>query len=315
MDVLELVLVGGKNGGDIHVVEGLGVHVVGAVFLALASILSQHLPVTVPEKGKHLLSIPILLLSLERLIKLNQPAHLGKPRQRLHKRKLVKVARGNHARRRVRFHDLADELGRDLGLLRALLDRAVDGRAHVAVHRRSTALGAKVHVDGEKRLVAVLGDPLGHQGFARSFPGWVGWVDAAGVVLEGGQAGGGVDDDVVGFGAGWAGVAAVFQGNGQRVVKVSGADVAAGCAAVLVVDGLDGDKVVGGTAGGLDGGDQGGQGLVGGNDAVVGGARVVLDFLDEQEVGRFQVGDDLGGHLGHVGAGGGEVLDVVGADC
>lgn len=33
VDVLELALGGGKNRGDVHVVKGLGVHVVGAIAL------------------------------------------------------------------------------------------------------------------------------------------------------------------------------------------------------------------------------------------------------------------------------------------
>ena len=58
------------------------------------------------------------------------------------------------------------------------------------------------------------------------------------------------------------------------------------------------------------------DGLVGGDDAVVGGAVVVLDLLQGHDVGRAEVGDDPLGQPGELGCrvGGGEVLDVVGRD-
>ncbi len=99
-----------------------------------------------------------------------------------------------------------------------------------------------------------------------------------------------------------------------RAVEVRLADVATRLAAVGVGDGVDGGEGVGDAADGADGFDEGGEGGVGGDDAVVGGAGVVLDFLDEEEVGGFEVVCDVGGDLGEVGGGRGEVLDVVAAD-
>src|SRR5262249_6231581 len=72
-------------------------------------------------------------------------------------------------------------------------------------------------------------------------------------------------------------------------------DVAAGLAAVGVVDRVDLAPLVRRSAGCGDGGDQLAEGLVGGHRAVVGGAAVVLDLLQGQQVGGGQVVHDDGG--------------------
>lgn len=92
----------------------------------------------------------------------------------------------------------------------------------------------------------------------------------------------------VGWGFGSRTCGGVEEGEAGGVVEVGGADVGAGLAAVGVVDeGVDdGEGVSGGSVrDGGDGGDEGGEGGGGGGGAVVGGAGVVLDFLEEEEVG------------------------------
>jgi hypothetical protein len=72
----------------------------------------------------------------------------------------------------------------------------------------------------------------------------------------------------------------------------SPADVAAGRAAVGVVDRVDLPVGVGRSARALDGGDELGPGLVRGDRAVLGGAVVVLYLLDREDVGRLEIVDD-----------------------
>lgn len=177
------------------------------------------------------------------------------------------------------------------------------------MQRRGTALGRKVHVDSEEGLVdgPVDGAPLRDEGLAAGVPRRVGGVDAARVVLERGAL-----EDLVGV-EGAARVRLV-ELDDVGLVEVRDADVAARLAAVLAVDGVDDDPVVRDAGLGLDGGRQGGEGEVGGDDAVVGGAVVVLDLLDKDEVGGLEVVHDVGGDGGEVSDGRGEVLDVVVAD-
>lgn len=88
---------------DIHVVEGLGVHVVGTVL--------YQQPPSHPDslRGVHLLGIPLLNRMLQRLIQLHHPRHSRKVLQRLHKGKLVEITRGNDVCRWVKSQNLRDE--------------------------------------------------------------------------------------------------------------------------------------------------------------------------------------------------------------
>ncbi|GAA3418944.1 hypothetical protein [Streptosporangium vulgare] len=119
-------------------------------------------------------------------------------------------------------------------------------------------------------------------------------------------------------GDGRVGVAAgaVDERHARGVEQEHLADVAARLAAVGAVVRVDGAPVVRGSARGLDRRDELRDGLVGRDDAVVGGAVVVLDLLQGEDVGLAEVVDDrlrepreLGGRVG-----GGEVLDVVRRD-
>ena len=94
------------------------------------------------------------------------------------------------------------------------------------------------------------------------------------------------------------------------------ADVAARLAAVLVVDRVDLAELVGRPAGGRDGGDELVERRGGIDDAVVGGAVVVLDLLEREDVRRAQVVDDQAGERLELrrGVARVEVLDVERAD-
>lgn len=208
------------------------------------------------------------------------------------------------------FHDL--EIGRsyssDVGLLGALLDGQVDRRAQVTLQRGTATLGLPVDIDGEEVVLAVQRLPLGGEGLAARVPGKVGRVDAAGVVLQG-RAG----ENLVGIQR--ATRVGLAQTQNVGPVQVSDADIATGLAAILLVEGVDGSESVVDAAYGLDGGSQGGERDVGIDDAVVGGAVVVLDLLEEQDVGGLEVVVDVAGDvLDVLGVAGGKVLNAVVAD-
>lgn len=251
-------------------------------------------------------SIPLVLRHLPDDIQVLKPGDLNKAAQGLNDGELVEVARGNDGGVLVLRQDLRDERACQLGLLRAAVDAAVDGRARVALERRRAALAGPVVVDGEKGAAAVDELPVGGERLARvaeSRP----VVDAAGV-----EAQSGAGDDFVDVRCG-AGVG-VAQAHLERVVEVGGLDVAAGDAAVLVVDGVNTDGEVVDAGNVADGLRQGGEGQVGVGHAVVGFAGVVLDFLQEHDGGRVEVVDDVLGDQRHAGVVRGEVLDVVGTE-
>lgn len=177
------------------------------------------------------------------------------------------------------------------------------------MQRRRAALGRKVHINSEEGLVhgSVDGAPLRDKGLAAGVPRRVCGVDAARVILERGAL-----EDLVGVEC--AARVRLVELDDVGLVEVRDADVAARLASVLSVDGVDDDPIVYNTGLGLDGCRQGGEGEVGGDDTVVGSAVVVLDLLDEDEVGRLEVVHDVGGDGGEVGDGRREVLDVVVAD-
>lgn len=175
-----------------------------------------------------------------------------------------------------------------------LLHALIDGGPRVAMQAGRAALAAEVDVDGEEDLVGALdGLPHGDERLPGGLEVGVGLSDAAGVVLDGRA----VDDGVFVVAASGVGL---VQLDGVRAVQVRAANVAARLAAVLAVDGGHLDEVVPDARGLFDALRQGRQGEVGRGDAVVDGARVVLDLLEEDEVRGAQLGDDLGYDAGQV---------------
>lgn len=169
------------------------------------------------------------------------------------------------------------------------------------------ALAAHVHIDGEEDLAALLGLPLGGEGLAAVIVRRVAGVDAAGVVLERRAV-----EDLVGVGA--AALVGLVEVQDVGAVQVRLADVAAGLAAVLVVEGVDVGEVVAHARLSLQSSGQRAQREAGRGDAVVGRARVVLDLLDEDEIGEAELVHNLVDDAGQMGRVGGQVLRVVGRD-
>lgn len=178
-------------------------------------------------------------------------------------------------------------------LVGALLDALVHRRTLVAVESGRAALAAHVDVDGKENLAALLGPPLSGEGLAAVVVGRVGGVDAAGVELELGAV-----EDLVGVEA--AALVGLVELDDVGAVHVGLADVATGLATVLVVDGLDLGEVVVDARGLADGIGEGGEGHVGRGNAVVGRAGVVLDLLEEDEIGQAELVDDLIDDAGQV---------------
>lgn len=81
------------------------------------------------------ISIPLDLRDLRNDIEILQARDLHEPTQRLDHAELVEIARDNNSGVLVLLQDLGDEPARDLGLLRAAVDAAVDGWAGVALQR------------------------------------------------------------------------------------------------------------------------------------------------------------------------------------
>jgi hypothetical protein len=132
-----------------------------------------------------------------------------------------------------------------------IFDTPVDRRSRITMETAAPALRSKVDVHSEKHIrllsVARAADdlPLRDEGLAAGRPRGVGRVDAAWVVLEGRP----VED---GVGIGRAAGVGLVEADERWLVQVRGADVAAGCAAVFVVDGDDVGEGVGGAAGSAD---------------------------------------------------------------
>lgn len=150
------------------------------------------------------------------------------------------------------------------------------------------------------------GVECGNQRLAGVAPGVVERIDAAGVEFEFGA---GEDLVLVSCGAG----VRVAKGEEGRLVEVGDADVAVGLTAVLVVDGRDLGEGIGDARELLNGVGKSLQRYIAGNNAAFGGTVIVLDFLEEYDVGGAEVVDDLVCDEGEMRRGRGEVLDVVGA--
>lgn len=110
VDVLEFALGGSENRGDVHVVEGLGVHVVGAIGwldgLSATDLEEKFVTTKKKKKSEDLLGITVLNRSVQSLIKFLQPRHLSKSSQRLDKGELVEVTGSNNTSRRVGLQNL-----------------------------------------------------------------------------------------------------------------------------------------------------------------------------------------------------------------
>jgi hypothetical protein len=90
----------------------------------------------------------------------------------------------------------------------------------------------------------------------------------------------------------------VVEADGVGAVEVGVADVAAWLATFLVVEWVDIDPFIGdGRASVRESGDEGGEGEIGGDYAVVCSAVVVLNFLEEEDVRGSEVVDDLSGDI------------------
>lgn len=197
-------------------------------------------------------------------------------------------------------------------LLRPLRHAAVVRGAQVSVQGRAAALGAKVNIDSEEGLGGIESLPGSNEGLAGGSPGCVGGIDPARVELERGAG-----QHLVGIGAGANAVCRLCQGQDGGLVEVRNADVAAGLTAVLVVNGSDLDPAVVDLAVGEvgDGKPEGLEGVGGVDDSVVGGAAVVLDLLQEDEIRGLESVDQLGGDGRQVGRRRAQVLDVEDAHC
>ena len=167
------------------------------------------------------------------------------------------------------------------------------GGAHrllpAAEQRVVAALGGEVVGDGEDGR-APEGE-LAHQRLARAGPRRAGRVDPAGGGRSGATLWPCVTTPVR--------VVAVPPGRSTKATPRSGAeqehlaDVAARLATVGAVGRVDPARVVRRSARGADGRRQHGHRPAGVHRAVVGGAAVVLDLLQRQDVRALQVGDDL----------------------
>ena len=282
---VEVLILGlpGDGGADEHVVEGLAVHVeqVGVAVL-----------------GGH----------VGHIIEIEQTRGLLEGGDGGDLDELVEVTSSDDSGRGVLLEDLGNELASDGGLLNALLNAVVDGGAGVTVEGGGATLAGLVDVDGEEGLaVALDGLPGGSEGLAALGPGGAGGGNAAGVELELGAL-----EDLVDIGGGT--LVGVVQLNDVGAVDVGNADVTTGGTTILVVLGDNLGEVVHDAAELLNAGSQGGEGHVAGDGAVVGGTRVVLDLLEEDEIGGEHLLDDLGGNALHVGRLGVEVASVVVGD-
>ena len=280
VEVLDLGSVGDESRADQDVVELLSIHVedVG-VALGLGE-----------AEGAELRHVVLL----------------GEDALGLHEGELIEVAGGDDAGLRVLLVESVDEGSNALGLPGALLDAVVDGRASVTVQGGGTTLGAVMNVDGVEGLVLgpTDGAPSCDKGLAAVVPGGVGDVDAARV--EGELAS--LEDDGLISATTLVGLP---QLDNVGAEQVSVTNVAAGLAAVLVANRLDLDKVVGKATQGLDLGGEVGESEVGADNGVVGGAVVVLNLLDEDEVRGLHVLNDVSSDRGKMRRLGPEVLNVV----
>jgi hypothetical protein len=249
------------------------------------------------------ISIPLLLRDLRNNIQILQTRHLHKPAQRLHCSELVEIACDNNRSILILLQDLGDERARDFSLTSAAVDAAVDGRTSVALQRGRAAFACPVVVDGEEGARAVDHFPVRDDGLA-GVAERLAVVDAARVEAKRWPR----KDFVDVGGVAWVGV---LEAHFAGVVKVRGLDVAAGGAAVLVVDWVDVDVQVVYAGDVADGLGERGEGQVGVGHAVVCFAGVVLDFLQEHDRGRVEVVDDVLGDEWDAGVVGSEVLDVV----
>lgn len=165
-----------------------------------------------------------------------------------------------------------------------------------------------MHVDGEEGLLAAVdGPPLGHNRLTARIPRRVGRVDTPGVILEQGPL-----ENLVCVDA--AALVRLVQLDDIGTVEVCAADVAAGLTAIYAILRLHLGKVILDAASLKEALGERGEGKVGADNAVVGGARAILNLLEDDEIGSAQLVDDLVNDLGEVRAIGGEVLGVVGGD-
>lgn len=161
-----------------------------------------------------------------------------------------------------------------VGLSDTLVHATINRRTWIAFDGRAAALAGEVHIDGEKGVPAIQRLPLRDERLAASFPSWVERINEAWVEAERRARG-----DLDGFRAGpWVGVAKAESG---VVVDVGVADVAAGLAAVGVVDRRNFNERIVLAALSSDAGDEGGERQIGGDHGIIGRAIVVLDFLKE----------------------------------
>ena len=196
----------------------------------------------------------------------------------------------------------------DLSLLCALLNTLVDRSTGVTVDRSRTTLASKVHVDGEERLLGSLDRlPHGNKGLTAVIPSSVCGINAARVVLEGRA----VEHLVGSIGSSGVGLDEL---DNVRSVQECCANVATRLTTVLVVHGIDLSPGVLDTAGFLNTISKGRQCQVGRNNTVIGGTRVVLNFLQEDQVRSAQLVDDLLNNEREVSRLGVEVLSVVVGD-
>ncbi len=223
-------------------------------------------------------------------------------RDRRREFEIIQVAQYDHIRRGVQGQDLPDEAVDHLALGHALGLCAEHGRLGATEKGIVAGLGLEM-VDDDEDFLAV------EEKFSRQGP--AGALEAGGRVLDPGR--------VVGIDAAWAegqgragagehglggghGIAAraIDQGHAIGPEEETNANVGARSAAILVVERSNVAVGVSRAASGANGCNQHRIGLAGIDDAVVGGAAVVLDFLQAQNVGAEQVLDDIRGQTGEL---------------
>ncbi len=236
------------------------------------------------------------------------------PDERLNRRReleVVEVAQNDDLGIRIDGEDRVGEVVDDLGLLEALGLAGQRRRLEAAEEGLVAALGVEV-VGHREEVVAVEGE-LANERLAARVEGGVGRIDPA--RAEGQLRLAAVVDDGRRRGRGSAGTVDECQA-AVRSEQESDADVAAGLAAVSVVDRVDLAELVGRAAFRLDRGDELVQRLGRIHDPIVRRPVVVLDLLEREQVRRAHVVDDEGRELLElrIGIARIEVLDVERAD-
>ena len=171
-----------------------------------------------------------------------------------------------------------------------------------------SALAGKVHVDSEERLLSPFNSsPLSNKGLTALSPRIVGRVDTSRIILEQGSV-----NDLISIET--TALVGLVELDNIGTVEIRASNVTAGLASVLAILGLYLDEVVFYAASLGKALGERGKGTVGADNAIVGRARTILNFLEKDEIGNEQLVDDLVNDLRQIGAVRGQVLGVIRGD-